>query len=128
PTPVLTLAELDAAIGAFIAENYHQRDHPELDQTPQQMWLGDGWLPRLPESIDELKLLLLSVAKHRIVRREGVHFQGLRYVSPLLAVYVKVPVVIRYESRDISEIRVFHQLEYLGEAVDTYHRNDKVSI
>lgn len=42
PAPVLTLAELDAAIGAFIADNYHQRNHPELDQTPQQTWLGDG--------------------------------------------------------------------------------------
>lgn len=128
PTPVLTLAELDAAIGAFIAENYHQRDHPELDQTPQQVWLGDGWLPRLPESIDELNLLLLSVAKHRIVRRDGVHFQGLRYVSPLLAAYVKEPVVIRYDPRDISEIRVFHKDQYLCKAVDPDHANATVSL
>src|SRR5699024_12360733 len=88
PTPVMSLAELDAAVGAFIAEDYHQREHPELDQTPQQVWLGDGWLPRLPESIDELTLLLLSVAKHRIVRRDGVHFQRLRNVAPLLSAYV----------------------------------------
>lgn len=128
PAPVLTLAELDAAIGAFIADNYHQRNHPELDQTPQQTWLGDRWLPRLPESIDELNLLLLSVAKHRIVRRDGVHFQGLRYVSPLLAAYVKEPVVIRYDPRDISEIRVFYKDQYLCKAVDPDHAATTVSL
>ncbi|MDN6500068.1 MAG: Mu transposase C-terminal domain-containing protein, partial [Yaniella sp.] len=88
----------------------------------------DGWLPRLPESIDELNLLLLSVAKHRIVRRDGVHFQGLRYVSPLLAAYVKEPVVIRYDPRDISEIRVFHKDQYLCKAVDPDHANATVSL
>src|SRR5699024_3977100 len=97
PDPVLTLAELDAAIGDFIADHYHHRTHPELGETPQQVWLGDGWLPRLPESVDELNLLLLRVAKHRIVRRDGVHFQDLRYVSPPLAAYVKEPVVIRFD-------------------------------
>lgn len=97
PDPVLTLAELDAAIGDFIADHYHHRTHPELGETPQQVWLGDGWLPRLPESVDELNLLLLRVAKHRIVRRDGFHFQDLRYVSPLLAAYVKEPVVIRFD-------------------------------
>jgi len=128
PDPVLTLAELDAAIGGFIAENYHQRNHPELGGTPHQVWLGDGWLPRLPESIDELNLLLLSVAKHRIVRRDGVHFQGLRYVSPLLAAYVKEPVVIRYDPRDISEIRVFYKDQYLCKAVDPDHAATTVSL
>src|SRR5699024_5500200 len=91
-------------------------------------WLGDGWLPRLPESIDELNLLLLSVAKHRIVRRDGVHFQGLRYVSPLLAAYVKEPVVIRYDPRDSSEIRVLPIDQYLCHAVDPAHANATVSL
>ncbi|MFD6815221.1 Mu transposase C-terminal domain-containing protein [Enteractinococcus coprophilus] len=128
PDPVLTLTELDAAIGDFIADNYHHRTHPELGDTPQHAWLGDGWLPRLPESIDELNLLLLSVAKHRIVRRDGVHFQGLRYVSPLLAAYVKEPVVIRYDPRDISEIRVFYKDQFLCKAVDPDHAAATVSL
>ena len=128
PDPVLTLADLDAAIEAFIADHYHHRPHPKLGETPQQVWLGDGWLPRLPESVEELNLLLLRVAKHRIVRRDGVHFQGLRYVSPLLAAYVKEPVVIRYDPRDISEIWVFYQDQFLCKAVDPDHAGATVSL
>ncbi|WP_026041263.1 Mu transposase C-terminal domain-containing protein [Arthrobacter sp. TB 23] len=65
-----------------------------------QAWVGDGWLPRLPATIDELNLLLLTVAKPRIVHRDGVHFKGLRYISPLLAAYVGEPVIVRYDPRD----------------------------
>ena len=128
PKPVLTLPELDAAIGSFIADTYHQREHPEIRATPRQTWIGDGWLPRLPESVDDLNLLLLTVAKPRIVHRDGIHFQGLRYVSPLLAAYVKEPVVIRYDPRDISEIRVFHKGQYICKAVNPEHASATVSL
>ncbi|RSZ61174.1 transposase [Corynebacterium hylobatis] len=128
PEPVLTLPELDAAIGAFISSTYHQRIHPEINTTPQQAWLGTGWLPRLPDSIDDLNLLLLTVATPRVVHRDGVHFQGLRYLSPLLAAYVKEPVVIRYDPRDISEIKVFHHDQYICTAVDPDHAAATVSL
>ena len=108
PEPVLTLPELDTAIGEFISAKYHRRTHPETGDSPYRTWIGDGWLPRLPETIDDLNLLLLTVAKTRIVHRDGVRFQGLRYVSPLLAAYVKEQVVIG-TTRDISEIHVFHK-------------------
>lgn len=128
PVPVLTLPDLDDAIGAFIADDYHQREHPEITASPHQAWLGDGWLPRLPETVDHLNLLLLTVAKPRIVHRDGVHFQGLRYMSPLLAAYVKEPVIIRYDPRDISEIRVFHKDQYICKAVDPDHVSATVSL
>ncbi|WP_295689573.1 Mu transposase C-terminal domain-containing protein [uncultured Brevibacterium sp.] len=127
PDPVLTLPDLDDAIGAFIADDYHQREHPETTASPHQAWLGDGWLPRLPETVDHLNLLL-TVAKPRIVHRDGVHFQGLRYMSPLLAAYVKEPVIIRYDPRDISEIRVFHKDQYICKAVDPDHVAATVSL
>src|SRR5699024_12157594 len=73
-------------------------------------------------------LLVLSVARHRIVRSDGVHFKGLRYVSPLLADDVKEPVAIRYDARDISEIRVFYKDQYLCKAVDPYHANATVRL
>src|SRR5699024_10379073 len=128
PDPVLTLAELDAAIGGFIAENYHQRNHPELGGTPHQVWLGDGWLLRLPESIDELNLLLLTVPKHRIARRDGVHVQGLRYVHPLVAAYVKERVVIRYAPRYISEMRVLYKDQHLCNLLVQDHAAPAVSL
>lgn len=70
------------------------------------------WLPRLPATMDELNLHLLTVAKPR-VHCDGVHFQGLRYVSPLLAAYVREPVIVRYDPQDTTEIRVFHKNQFL---------------
>ena len=78
-------------------------------RAPLDAWRGHGFLPRLPESLEELDLLLVMHAKPRVVRRDGIHFEGLRYVSPTLAGYVGEPVTIRYDPRDLSEIRVFHR-------------------
>lgn len=128
PAPVLTLKELDTSIGRFITKDYHQRKHPEIKATPHDAWVGDGWLPRLPATMDELNLLLLTVAKPRIVHRDGVHFQGLRYVSPLLAAYVREPVIVRYDPRDITEIRVFHKNQFICRAVDPDHETSTLTL
>ncbi|WP_431711284.1 Mu transposase C-terminal domain-containing protein [Glutamicibacter uratoxydans] len=126
--PKLTLNELDSKIRAFITDTYHQRTHPETKTAPTIAWLNQGWLPRLPESIDALNLLLLTVAKPRMVHRDGVHFQGLRYISPLLAAYVREQVTIRYDPRDISEIRVFHRDSFICKAVDPEHESSTVTL
>jgi putative transposase len=60
PAPVLTLEELDTAIGRFITD-YHQREHPEIRATPHHAWVDDGWLHRHPATTDELNQLLLTV-------------------------------------------------------------------
>ena len=83
--PRLTLAELDRAIGAFVAGTYNTRVHSETDKAPLEAWRGEGFLPRLPDSLEELDLLLVMHAKPRVVRRDGIHFEGLRYISPTLA-------------------------------------------
>ncbi|MBG6191672.1 putative transposase [Arthrobacter sp. CAN_A212] len=128
PAPTRTLHELDAVIGRFIINDYHQRVHPEIRKTPAQAWLGQGWLPRLPATMDELNLLLLTEIKHRIVHRDGVHFQGLRYISPLLAAYVGEPVLLRYDPRDITEIRIFHKNQYICKAVDPAHETATITL
>ena len=95
---------------------------------PTAAWLSQGWLPRIPESIDDLNLLLLTVAKSRMVHRDGVHFQGLRYISPLLAAYVREQVTIRYDPRDISEIRVFYRDSFICKAIDPEHESSTVTL
>jgi putative transposase len=82
PTAHLTLSQLDAALGAWITGTYHQRPHTETGIPPQQAWLADGWLPRMPDSIEALDLLLVMVARPRVVHRDGIHFEGLRYLAP----------------------------------------------
>lgn len=115
--PKLSSTELDRAITAYIANTYHVRVHSETNETPLDAWRGKGFLPRLPENLEELDLLLVMNAEPRTVRRDGVHFQGLRYNHPTMASYVGEPVTIRYDPRDLSEIRVFHRNNFLCRAV-----------
>ena len=84
---------------------------------PQARWEGGGFLPRLPESLEQLDLLLLTVAKSRKVRPDGIHFQGLRYLDLTLAAYVGESVIIRYDPRDMAEIRIFHDQRFLCRAI-----------
>ena len=76
-----------------------------------------GSLPRMPESLAQLDLLLMQEVRARKVRRDGIHFQGLRYLSLILAAYVGEDVTIRYDPRDMGEIRVFYKDRFLCPAV-----------
>ena len=126
--PRLSLAELDRAIGAFIADTYHARPHSETGERPLDAWRGGGFLPRSPESLQDLDLLLVMLAKPRCVRRDGIHFQGLRYIDPVLAAYVGETVTIRYDPRDLSELRVFYGHQFLCRAVSKGHAGETFTL
>lgn len=49
--------------------------------------------------------------------RDGIRFQGLRYMDTTLAGYVGEPELIRYDPRDLAEIRVFHGNEFVSRAI-----------
>lgn len=59
----------------------------------------------------------MSVATARVVHRDGIRFQGLRYLDATLADYVGRAVTIRYDPRDITEIRVFIDDRFLCRAI-----------
>src|SRR5215471_3390985 len=126
--PRLSLAELDRAITTYITGTYHGRVHGETHETPLEAWRGTGFLPRLPDSLEDLDLLLVMHAKPRVVRRDGIHFQGLRYSHATLAAYVGDAVTIRYDPRDLSEIRVFHHEQFLCRAVSEAHAGEVVTL
>jgi putative transposase len=126
--PKLSLAELDRALIAYISNTYHVRVHSETDQTPLEAWQGKGFLPRLPENLEELDLLLVMHAKPRTVQRDGIHFQGLRYQHPTMAGYVGDAVMIRYDPRDLSENRVFYRNTFLCRAVSHEHAGEIVTL
>ncbi len=113
----LTLAELDEAIGTFIREVYNLTPHSETGIAPQQRWEAGAFIPRMPDSLEQLDLLLLTVAKPRKIHPDGIHFQGLRYLDPVLAAYVGDSVIIRYDPRDMAEIRVFTGAGFLCRAI-----------
>jgi putative transposase len=114
---LLSVSAFEAELQRFILDHYHQHPHSETGEAPQARWENGGFLPRLPESLEQLDLLLLTVAKSRKVRPDGIHFQGLRYLDLTLAAYVGESVVIRYDPRDMAEIRVFHDHRFLCRAI-----------
>ncbi|MEJ7609284.1 MAG: Mu transposase C-terminal domain-containing protein, partial [Bryobacteraceae bacterium] len=114
--PTLTLQEFDARFRTFVLDVYHRRASAEIKMAPVSRWEGNAFLPRMPESLEQLDLLLIRVAKARQVRADGIHFQNLRYISTTLAAYVGETVTLRIDPRDAAEIRVFHE-QFLCRAV-----------
>lgn len=80
------------------------------------MW-AKGFLPQLPESPEILDLLLLTIHKPRKVQRDGIRFQGLRFISPTLAGFVGELVTVRYDPRDLAEIKVYYREKFLCTAI-----------
>lgn len=82
----------------------------------------------MPDSLEELDGLLLTVPKNRTVQRDGIHFQGQRYLAPTLAPFVGHTITIRYDPRDVSEIRVYDRDTFVCVAVDEEHPNLRLSL
>lgn len=117
PAPMLSFSDLEDRLRRFLRDDYHQRVHGDTGAPPVARWEASGFLPNLPASLEQLDLLLLRVATTRLVRQDGIHFQGLRYLDLTLAAYVREPVVIRYDPKDLGEIRVYYQDRFLCRAV-----------
>ena len=115
--PKLRLEDLDELLKGFFLETYHQRVHSETQQKPQERWQAQGFLPQMPESLEELDLLLLNESRSRMVRQEGIRFHNHWYTEPVLAAYVNEEVLIRYDPRDMAEVRVFHEGRFLCRAI-----------
>ncbi|MCA1679483.1 MAG: Mu transposase C-terminal domain-containing protein [Actinobacteria bacterium] len=126
--PALSLAELDGAIGRFLVEDYNQRAHSETKVAPAERWAAGGWLPRMPDSPEQLDMLLLRVARLRVVHRDGIRFEGQRYLALALAGYVGEPVTIRYDPRDLAEIGVYHHDRFVCRAVSPELATQTISL
>jgi putative transposase len=113
----LSLTALDTHFQTWLLEDYHHRQHSETKMAPLERWEAGGVLPRMPESLEQLDLLLVHVAKGRRVQQDGIHFQGQRYVDLTLAAYVGEDVTIRYDPRDLAVIRVFYEERFVCKAI-----------
>jgi putative transposase len=125
--PRLSLSDLDQQLRGFMID-YNHRPHSETRQAPQDRWTAGGFVPRMPDSLEALDLLLVTVAKPRVVHRDGIRFQGQRYIDTALAGYVGEPVTIRYDPRDIAEIRVFHHDQLIATAISPELADRTVSL
>ena len=108
---------MTAELERFLVDEYHNEPHTTTGFKPQERWVSGGFLPRMPESLEQLDLLLLTVPKTRRVHPDGIRFSGLRYIDPTLAAYVGEEVLLRYDPRDVAEVRVFHEGRFVCRAV-----------
>lgn len=114
---ILTLTQFSVILEEFIVNTYHKTPHSTTGIAPIDRWNGDGFLPRLPQSLEQLDGLLLTVPKSRKVHRDGIRFKQFRYICPTLAGFVGEQVMIRYDPRDLAEIRVYFEKVFICTAV-----------
>jgi putative transposase len=113
----LTLAALSKEIENYFVQEYNFTPHSATGEAPQARWNANGFLPQMPPSLEQLDFLLLTVLRTRRVLRDGIRFSGLRYIDLTLSAYVGEEVVVRYDPRDMAEIRVFHKDRFICRAV-----------
>lgn len=113
---LITLPDLDDRFRLWLVDEYLQREHSEIRESPIYRWKSFPFIPRMPESMEELDLLLLTVAKARKVQRDGIRFQGFRYFDVTLSGFVGEYVTIRYDPRNLAVIHVYADNELICKA------------
>lgn len=124
----MSLRQLDEILEQFIVDNYNQRPHSQTKETPTKRWSASGFIPRSPARPEDLDLLLLTAAATRKVQRDGIQFASTRFVSPVLAAYVGENVTVRFNPRDVAEIRVYFDDTFLCRAIAPELASDSVSL
>lgn len=101
--------------------DFTSRRHGGAGQTPLTRWQANGFLPNMPESLEALDMLLLQVARPRKVLRDGIRFQGRRYVEPTLAAFAGEQVEVLHDPRDPAEGRIYHQGSFICRGLSFEH-------
>jgi len=125
---VWSLPAFEEVFRVWLLDQYHKREQKEIGAAPQARWEASGFLPHMPDSLEQLDLLLLQVAKARRVHQDGIYFEGKRYLDLTLAAYVGEEVTIRYDPRDMAEIRVFYREAFLCRAICTELAGQTISL
>ncbi len=124
----MTLSQLASRLEEYIVNDYHLKAHGTTRTPPKLKWASNNFLPRLPRSLAELDLLLLTVPKNRVVHNDGIRFEGFRYIHPALAGYVGEGVTVRYDPRDMAEVSIFHGTAFVCRAVCTDLAGETVAL
>jgi putative transposase len=124
----LTLPKLEEQFRTFLLERYHRQPGADATLSPLARWEAGGFLPRMPESLEQLDLLLMHEVRARKVRQDGIHFEGLRYLSTTLSAYVGEAVTVRFDPRDMGEVRVFYKDRFLCRTIAADLAGDAVPL
>ncbi|MGN8000150.1 Mu transposase C-terminal domain-containing protein [Sphingomonas sp. 22176] len=119
--PALSLDELRVRFETFVCGVYYRRLHGSTGEAPVARLQKGGFLPTMPDSLDQLGLLLVHVPKPRKVLRDGIRLLGRRYVEPTLAAFVGEKVTVLYDPRDLTEVHVYHEGRFACRALSAEH-------
>lgn len=116
----VTLDTLKQILHIHMLDIYAENFHRGLQGVPARRWealTSNGFFPRVPQSGDELRILLGRVIQ-RTIQRSGIEFKNLRYNCQALGslrVLLKkrglTSVKCKYHPGDMSRIYVFHPFE-----------------
>jgi putative transposase len=73
--PACLWTQFDERFRHFLLEIYHRRSNADGRLPPSERWQEGAFLPRMPESLEQLDLLLMHEVRARKIRRDGIHFQ-----------------------------------------------------
>lgn len=107
-TATMTLGDLERWLAVEIGQRYHHRPHKGLQgATPHTAWMARPPTALSPARQEALPWAFLP-AVSRSVRRDGLHFQNIRYWHPVFAQWAVagVAVVAHYDPRDLSQLYV----------------------
>jgi len=106
------LSEIDRILTLFFVDIHAERYHRGLHGVPARRWeaaVRSGFIPRVPSSADELRLLLGRV-DHRTIHHYGIEFENLIYNSPeLVALRTRLRgarTKIKFHPGDMSRLHV----------------------
>ncbi|TMC22123.1 MAG: DDE-type integrase/transposase/recombinase [Chloroflexi bacterium] len=103
----LSLAEFDVLFRKWLLETYHVRIQEGIGEPPLSRWKKENHTPRMPASLEELDVLLLTFPTKRQVKPDGISFQGRKYFDLGLAEYIGEEVIVRYDPANSQEITVY---------------------
>ena len=102
----MTLRELETWLALEIGERYHHTQHRGLSgATPYGAWQAEAPAALDPAILGQIPFVFLP-AKERRVRRDGVHFENVRYWHPAFSAWAieRKVLLVRFDPRDISRL------------------------
>jgi putative transposase len=112
----ISFDELHRVFVIFLVDVYMQSYHRGLKGVPARRWeqqVDMGFMPRLPESAESLRILLSRVDE-RVLQHYGIEFENLVYQDPrsrelasLRARHEGEKLKIKYDPADLARIFVF---------------------
>ncbi len=115
--PGMTIQQLQATFDSWVISEYMHRDHSETGETPFARWSNHHQHPRLAPSLECLNVLLMTVPDDRIVQQDGVRIFNLRYYTTEFCGLIGKHVTARYDPRDISEVLIYLDDQFVCRAI-----------